>query len=49
MLQIETDRLRSQNVADSMQTDRLRSQNAANSIWKEMENGKREGEEPKDS
>ena len=46
---MQTDRLRSQNVADSMQTDRLRlrSQNVANSVWKEMENGKREGEEPK--
>ena len=30
-----------------MQTDRLRSQTVANSVWKEMENGKREGEEPK--
>ena len=45
---MENDRLSSQNVAHSMQTDRLRSQHAANSMWKEMENGKRQGEEPKE-
>ena len=39
---------RSHNVANSMQTDRLRSQNVANGMWKEMENGKREGDKPKE-
>ena len=45
---MQNDRLKSPNAANSMRNDRLKSQNVANSMWKEMENGKREGEEPKE-
>ena len=45
---MQNDRLKSPNAANSMRNDRLKSQNVANSMWEEMENGKREGKEPKE-